>query len=209
MLKHLLYLLGWVLAITLSPAYAAPAKQILSWNLSRDVMTDFAKNPSGVWAFMENNLGNTNPAKYRLLPTFSAPCDMSFWDVPKTIGFNCWQNLKSLDDLIIGVGNGVLEMHPGTQRQILIRWKSPVTANISILGRISHLNKDHSDGIKWYIKTDQNVLQAKVIKNGQSAQVNIQVLSVKKGSNLYFVIDKAKDNGWDTTELDVLIVTRP
>jgi hypothetical protein len=194
-----------LMLMLLTSANTAIARQALSWNLSRDlILTGMATNPKGVWAFMQNVPGNTNPTKYTLLPKYLAPCDLSFWGNTANPDFVCWEDIKS--NSVIGVAeDGILDLHPGANNQVILRWTSPVVGNIGISGRISAVNPACGDGANWYLRTQFNVLQSGVLAKGQGATFNIQILPVTKAQKIYFVIDKKANNFCDSTNLDMLI----
>jgi hypothetical protein len=192
-----------LIVLTTNTVLAATA---LSWNLARDMSIDIGSNPSGAWSFMQNPLGNNAPAKFILLPSYSAPCDFSFWNAPIRPQYSCWQNLN--DPGIIGVEKGRAFMHPGANNQLVLRWTSPITGKISILGRIGGDNPTPNcgDGIKWYVRTQSNTLIAKLVPpNRQGITFQIQTLSVKTGASLYFIADKIKNTWCDSMDVDILI----
>jgi len=198
-----------ILLMVLASTHTASARQAISWNLSRDLLLNgMATNPKGVWAFMENVTGNTNPAKYTLLPTYSSPCDWSFWNATAPSGFVCWEDLKMHG--VIGFGlDGFLEMHPPSEgkinNQVVLRWTSPVAGNISVSGRISLVNSTCGDGVNWYFRTQSTVLQSGVIAKGLGATFPVQILPMTKAAKLYFVVDSKANNYCDSVYLDMLI----
>lgn len=149
-----------------------------SWNLSRDIMTNMAQNPTMAippstahWTFMEN-IGNPNPllpSAYTQLPNFVPNCGGSTATPPTEL---CWQALGGFPEVVAsptdtvnfnnGTSNldliqGMLLIHPSPTSQAVVRWRSPIplsggTATVTILGRITDLDPACGDGIQWQIK---------------------------------------------------------
>ena len=207
------YTLGNVTLICLlvlfNPIQTTLAGQALSWNFKLDTVAGFPNNPHGVWAYMQNNPKNTNPAKYTLLPTYQTACNLSRWNIPIDKNLNCWQDLNShVVFAALSKNQPYPYMHPGFVNQFIIRWTSPINGNVGVLGTINSGDPSCGDGIKWFIRTTSNILQAGLLQNGQGRDFFLRSLSVKKGSNLYFIIDKNKNNDCDGTSLDILITNR-
>jgi hypothetical protein len=194
------------LAHALQTAWAGKA---LSWNFKQDTIGGIPKNPNGAWAYMQNNPINTNPAKFTLLPTYQAACNLSRWGMPLDKNLNCWQDLASHAAIMaLSKGNPYPYMHPGYVNQIIIRWTSPINGDVSVLGTINSDNAACGDGIKWFVKTATNNLLAGVLKHGEGRPFFIRILPVKKGSPVYFIIDKNKNNDCDGSSLDLLITSQ-
>lgn len=207
--KKLLSALGLVGAIALSSANTAVAGEALSWNLSRDMMNDMSKNPSGVWAFMQNTAIEHDPWNYTLLKKSSASLlsyPMNNWrgtsnqpyiGVP-TRTYN-WKKVAS---------KGVVHLHPGDNgTQPVVRWRSPINGTISILGRVSDVDAGCGDGVGWSLEQGYEVLQSGFI-NGEGAVFSVQELEVSKGTDLYFIVDMGDNYVCDTTNLDMIITSQ-
>lgn len=184
------------------PVNMAIAATTLSWNLQLDLRAGMATNPKGVWAFMQSIPSNKNPAKYRLLPTYQNPCDLSRWNVPATPVYSCWQDLASHSVISVPIkGTPNVGVHPGINNQVILRWQSPIAGNISITGGLTDSDPACGDGIKWYLRTESTILKEAVLANGKSATFSLPGLPVKKSARLYLVIDKGKNNWCDATDI--------
>jgi len=205
----------FVLASTLallSFANSAMAGQALSWNLSRDMMNGIATNPKGVWAFMQNAPGNDDPANYTLLPTYCpAPCESypaAFWRDPSSAaGISITKKTYVFSGYTLP--KGIPHAHPGTENQVIFRWRSPISGTISLLGRVSDISPACGDGVTWYLKNGSATLLSGVLPNGTTGSTFVALdLPVTKATRLYFIIDKSANYFCDSTNLDMLITSQ-
>jgi hypothetical protein len=198
---------------------SAMAGQALSWNLSRDMMTGITKNPKGVWAFMESQALHS-PVDYKLFPTYSSRC-LDNQSTPIKF-MSCWQDSTVIHTAaIIGVTTrtisfrtvpvvtrGVPYLHPGSDRAVIIRWKSPVSGNVDISGRVSDIDSSCGDGINWFIDKQNSTLLSRA-ENGTGSKFYQQNIPVTKGQSLYFIIDRGNNNeSCDSTALDLIITSQ-
>lgn len=203
---------GFVAAFALSGVVLAG--EALSWNLSRDMMTGITQNPKGVWAFMQNNTHTHDPANYTLLPSYWGPIG------PYGYPISMWRNDEN--EAYIGIPTkthrwggasitalrGMPHLHPGFNgNQPILRWKSPVSGTINILGRVSSVDGTCGDGITWSLENGATVLQSGILK-GNGTVFSAQDLPVSKGTRLYFIIGMGADYFCDTTNLDMIIVSQ-
>ena len=196
----------------------AMAGGALSWNLSRDMMTGITKNPKGVWSFMQTQTLH-NSGLYALLPIYSAGC---IDDLFNTINFmNCWQDSTAIPtSTIVGITTktisfrtipvaqrGIPFLHPGSDRAVVVRWKSPVSGNIDLFGRVSDIDSVCGDGIDWFVDYQNTTLVSGSLTNGTGATFFKQSVPVVKGQSMYFIIDRGinNDHVCDSTNLDVII----
>ena len=120
------------------------------WNLARDVDTTgnqigFSQGAAGVWYFMASHSLAHNPQLYTFIRDYNAPSIQGDSPPKPPIvipdGFSCWQSLESFgktpavcfnftDSLLtidtLSVPPHTLEVHPGTDRLVIVAWKSPV-----------------------------------------------------------------------------------
>lgn len=209
-----------ILALTalLLSSSATMAGQALSWNLSRDMMTGITTNPKGVWSFMQTQTLHSS-GLYTLLPTYSTPCVHASLALINFL--NCWQDSTAIGtSTAIGVttkttsfstipvlSRGIPFLHPGSDRSVVVRWKSPVSGNINLVGRISDIDSSCGDGIDWFVDYQNTTLVSGTIANGAGATFFKQNVPVLKGKSLYFIIDRGINNEHrcDSTNLDVII----
>lgn len=193
-----------------SSAWAATAQ---SWNLARDMYLMTESAPAGSpWSFMQNKGASNVPANYTLLPTFdSTACN----GTPMT----CWREAASRAYVatvkqtytFTGSGGsfifkqGDVVTHPGANSQSIIRWTSPMTGNIKVLGRVNDLHGSCGDGVAWSLNLEDTILQSGNLANGGSSTFNVNDVTVAEGAALYLVIDKKANYSCDATSLDLLI----
>lgn len=193
---------------------SAMAGQERSWNLSRAMMNGIATNPKGVWAFMQNAPGNDDPANYTLLPIYCSPCESdpaAGWNDPSSqAGISITKKNYIFEDSTsrFRLLKGIPHAHPGFQNQVIFRWSSPVSGTISLLGRVSDINPDCGDGIKWYLKSGSATLQSGALRNGRGSTFVALNLPVTKETKLYFIIDKKGEYACDSTNLDMMITSQ-
>ena len=228
-----------LLAVASSPAAAAPPK--LSWNLSRDLLTNMSTiqaPPSpwtlGEWSSLVPN-GALNTSAF--IPfKFTAPtnCAGSSWS-----WLSCWFTTSFAGNsglALIGIStatlaphtHGVPLLHPGYfpgpvphTKYAVVKWTNPQSQplNIEILGRISDIDPNCGDGIKYGVLQGTSPAAIPLINNFNSSPLNNISLSstsdtfhastvVTPSDTLYFVVDANNDFFCDSTQLDILIVSK-
>lgn len=188
------------------------ADNALSWNLARDMYLMTEQAPAGSpWSFMQNKTTVNASANYTPLPSFNMECSAK----PST----CWRDdatgayvaIVKQSFTFTGSGTsfvfkqGDVATHPGTNSQSIIRWASPVSGNINVLGRINDLHNACGDGVGWSLNLGDTVLQSGSLANGGSATFMLNGVAVTPTSSLYLVIDRKSTNACDATSLDMLI----
>lgn len=193
-----------------SSAWAATAQ---SWNLARDmyIATESAA-PGSPWAFMQNKTAQNLSANYTMMPTFVA-------DTCSGANVTCWRdattgayiNVVKKSFTFTGSGGsfvfkqGDAVTHPGSSSQSVVRWTSPITGNINVLGRVNDLHNSCGDGISWSLNLGDTPIQSGNLPNGGSSVIKASDVAVDQGSAVYLVIDKKADHSCDATSLDLLI----
>jgi hypothetical protein len=191
---------------------SAWAETAMSWNLAKDVI--FAKErvaTGSPWGFMENTSGVNNPENYILLPSFTA-------DVCGGKPATCWQDISSGAHVTVHKetynysGNGSFTVppgnvifHPGMNSQTIIRWTSPVTGTVNILGRINSIHSACGDGIAWSLNQGGAVLQSGSLAKGTGAVFSLSNVPVTAATAIYFVLDKKTNYSCDSSTIDMLI----
>lgn len=193
-----------------SSVWAATAQ---SWNLARDMYLMTEGAPAGSpWSFMQNKGASNVPTSYTLLPTFDATACS---DTPMT----CWREAASRAYVatvkqtytFTGSGGtfvfkqGDVVTHPGINSQSIIRWTSPVSGNISVLGRVNDLHGSCGDGVAWSLNLEDTILQTGNLANRGSSTFKANDVAVTEGAALYLVIDKKSNYSCDATSLDLII----
>jgi hypothetical protein len=191
---------------------SALAETAMSWNLAKDVI--FAKErvaTGSPWGFMENTSGVNNPDNYILLPSFTA-------DVCGGKPATCWQDTSSGAHVTVHKetynysGNGSFTVppgnvifHPGMNSQTIIRWTSPVTGTVNILGRINSIHSACGDGVAWSLNQGGAVLQSGSLAKGAGAVFSLNNVPVTAAAPIYFVLDKKTNYSCDSSTIDMLI----
>lgn len=216
----MLKILGLMSLLALTFSSAATAGKAYSWNLSRAMMIGITNNPKGTWAFMQNISGIDNSANYTLLPKYYSPC---FVEAPL---LNCWRNTDNKGAYpVIGIATktlnwreniivkGIPYLHPGVNAPAILRWKSPITGKINIMGRVSAIDPHlgDGDGINWSLKNKNGaILKSGYLAQGQGSTFLAQNIGIKNGESLYFTVDDGHngDNHNDSILLDMIITSQ-
>lgn len=216
----MLKVLGLVSVLALTFINTATAGKAYSWNLSRAMTIGIINNPKGSWGFMQNTSGVDDPANYSLLPVNHSPC---FVETPL---FNCWRNTNAKGAYpVIGVATKTFDyrgitfnkripyLHPGVNIPVILRWKSPISGTVNIMGRVSAIdpNWGDGDGVNWSLKNKSaTILKSGYLAQGQGSIFLMQNIAIEKGESLYFTVDDGQngDNHNDSTHLDMLITSQ-
>ncbi|TDM08825.1 MAG: hypothetical protein C4K60_05465 [Ideonella sp. MAG2] len=102
----------------------------------------------------------------------------------------------------------MVTLHPSPTQTAIVRWTSPVTGSIQMLGRFSHVNTC-SDSVRYYVYKNSGLLFSGTLQNlgSGSGKTFYKSLTVNLGDKLSYIVD-AGPNGnhyCDSTDLDVLI----
>jgi len=211
----MLKILGLASVLALTFGNTATAGKALSWNLSRAMMTGITSNPKGAWTFMQNTSGIDNPANYTLLPTYSSSC-------VEGGPLNCWINTNIVQPPIIGVATktfnyrgitvirGIPYLHPGDNIPTILRWKSPISGEVSVMGRVSAIDPNCcGDGINWSLKNkNAAIIKSGYLVQGQGNTFLAQNIEIKKGESLYFTVDMNGTVYNDSINLDMIITSQ-
>ena len=63
-----------LLCCGLFASHSSFAQEMPTWDLARDLQISFTQGANGVWYFMESESRVHDPAVYRLLDQYRAPC---------------------------------------------------------------------------------------------------------------------------------------
>ncbi|MDD1016894.1 hypothetical protein [Pseudomonas rubra] len=188
------------------------ADTAMSWNLAKDTIMAKESSPAGfAWAFMQNSSGVNKAENYIALPNFKADtCS----DLPVT----CWQDLASQAHVSVhlkqytyplnggfSIPAGNVAFHPGKNSQTIIRWSSPVSGAVNILGRVNSIHSSCGDGVAWSLNSGDTVLQSGSLDKGNGAVFSVSKVPVTKSSAIYLVLDKKANYSCDTSTIDMLI----
>lgn len=210
LLKPALIGVALILSLVASATWAATAQ---SWNLARDAYLMTESAPAGsAWSFLQNKTAVDAAANYTPFPSFSA-------DECNGKSYTCWRDtaagsaVLSIKKSFVFTGSGTsfvfkqgeVTTHPGTNSKTIIRWASPITGNVNVLGRINDLHNACGDGIAWSLNLDDTVVQSANLANGGSSIIKVDGIAVTPASSLYLIVDKKANNSCDSTSLDLII----
>ncbi|MDO7900414.1 hypothetical protein ACE1YR_01825 [Pseudomonas sp. K1(2024)] len=209
-LKALAIAIPLLSATAVSSAWAATAQ---SWNLARDMYLMTEAKPAGSpWSFLQNKSSVNAEANYTPFPSFSA-------DQCNDNNVTCWRDVAagsaflSIKKSFVFTGSGKsftfkqgdVATHPGVNSQVIVRWASPVSGAVNLLGRINDLHDACGDGVAWFLNLNDTPIKTGVIANGGSAIIKADSIAVTSSDSLYLIIDKKTDYQCDYTSLDLLI----
>ena len=153
---------------------------VSSWNLSRDMTFGIATNPSAPWSYLEVTKGTyLKPTTLQPLPdynkgnTFSG--SVNTWgdaaDAYLAVGVPT-QTFTDNANGSIAFTAGKPVVNPGI-RPAVIKWTSPVTGTIDILGSLESITSGCvSDGVKWVLRTDTRILvNGGILAQGQTKEI--------------------------------------
>lgn len=211
-MKRSLMLLLWCGLFASLTAYS---QETATWDLSRDLQISFTQGSNGVWYFMESKSRVHDPAVYRLLPKYLAPC-LNHDGVVAGVG--CWQGSEAVwedhpwwtlkgevafnfTDQPIDYSPGYDNFNPGYfphrarmvatwKRFTMVAWQSPITGFVRVSTRLSFriagaISED------YFIDKGNKTLRSGSIGVGSDYEprINISRLPVAKGDVLYFGLD--------------------
>lgn len=208
-----------IMAVFLSNILDVAADQVRSWNLSRAMINYISiinKSSTSPWQFLQSKTLH-NPIDYTLLPLYSSTCING--DGSEITGLKCWQTEDTSTNAIIGVPTrtykwknlfrltrGVPHLHPGFDSSVIIRWKSPVTGEISIHGRVASVHRGCGDGIDWFIDHENKTLLSGSLR-AASDVISVDGAQIIKDESIYFIVDRKSNHGCDTSNLDIIITS--
>ncbi len=217
---------AWLIFALVLGLTTAQAQKAM-WNLSRDLRASnneisFNQGSNGVWYFMESASERHIPSTYSFLPVYVAPCTGGIREVP-IIGVNCWRDISLQEQHapLVGVNftnqtqvfnltdtipPHAVWMHPAPANLVIVAWKSPLLAIVSVTGSFTDNDPVCGNGILWFIEKGGSRLASGNIPNGGAQGFSLPSVSVSPGQILYFMVDANKgDFGCDSTELDLTI----
>lgn len=131
-------------------------------------------------------------------------------------------NTTGVDQYFIGFGPGAqftwpagaLFMHPGPASLVLVSWRSPAAALLSISAQFADMdaNPAFSDGVSWSVEKNNRagVLASGSFANGgASGMVQLSQIRVEAGDRIQFVVGGNTDFQGDSTRLMATITAAP
>ena len=104
-----------------------------------------------------------------------------------------------------------LAAHPSPERPVAIGWRSPISATVTIRGRIVDTDPNCGDGIAWTLEirrgAERRVLRTGTIdNNGMEIISDLKAVQVDPGDLISLLIDaKAANHSCDTTAIELTI----
>jgi hypothetical protein len=95
--------------------------------------------------------------------------------------------------------------HPGPQRDLVIVWQSPISAEVQISGSLRDLDAGCGNGVGWRLLLPDGRTASGRIENGAAAVISVVPLTtvVAPGSELVFILDSAGEYSCDSTALEL------
>lgn len=212
-------LINAVMALITASSVSIQAAPAYSWNLSRDMINGMATNPFGsgsVWAAMYDATGTShNENNYYLLPVHLAvwygyPLDVWAYAAASVPLIGAATSAVNMSGAIHP--KGVPMVHPATTRSAVIRWKSPISGNVTISGIIADRHSACGDGVMWYVDKGNFTLMSGEIANDTNYSTILngttvlqQNIPVSVGTNLYFIVSAKNNDSCDSTTVDITI----
>jgi len=163
---------AWLIFALVLGVTAAQAQRP-TWNLSQNLRASnneisFNQGSNGVWYFMESASEQHIPSTYSFLPVYVAPCTGGIREVP-IIGVNCWRDISLQEQHapLVGVNftnqtqvfnltdtipPHAVWMHPAPGNFVMVAWKSPLHAIVSVTGAFTDNDPVCGNGILWFIE---------------------------------------------------------
>jgi hypothetical protein len=192
------------------------AAPVSSWSLSRDLMAipgyptvpTYLGNIVGPWTFLHGSVSSPLPVGAFV----SYPPNYASWGgsvvgmvlptvvIPLQSFTSSWNTNYT---------KGLTSVHPGPNRPVIVNWAGKTTGTVRVLARISDLDPNCGDGVKWVVYKNTAVLGTGVIANGNHGAIFDTAISVVLTDALNFVVEPNADYFCDSTALDVLITQTP
>jgi cytochrome c553 len=111
-----------------------------------------------------------------------------------------------------------VSIHPGPNNGVAVGWKSPVTANVRITGRVIDADPVGGDGVAWIIDhrrpDGRRELASGDIPNGGAQKLtdgkgaaSLASVEVKAGDSIELLVLPKQNYGFDTTTVELVIAT--
>jgi hypothetical protein len=221
-MKRTLIVLFWCgLAVSLSSF----AQEMPTWDLSRDLQISFTQGSNGVWYFMESASRVHDPALYRLLPRYLAPCQNA-----ESIfaGVGCWQGTEDHIPDCFGAGCGLktevafnftskpvpyqealgsyvphmARLMATWDRYAIVAWQSPLTGFVKVSARFGFQNII-GIGMDWSVDKGAVTLRKGHLFSENRQFANLSRVPIAKGDVLYFVVDNPWGSYYQPNPVDL------
>ena len=164
-----------------------------------------------------------SPAPYTLMTT-------PVRDVAGNIGVHTWRGKEDCPNLIINTTDKevaittlklppkTVSIHPGPNNGVAVAWKSPITGNIRISGKVTDADNVCGDGIAWVIEHQSASLKhdlasgafvnggAQGFEQGAGA-AQLNSVPVQPGDMIFLVVLPKSDYSCDSTLVDFTLAT--
>lgn len=204
--------------IDVNQVQAAAEQPGITWHL----MSDFRlypeqENPSrdsygnpAVWYYLRGTL-DRNPQGYSLLSNF----DQNWKDNLDWQAWNLGSSVWRLGPAALSDPTQIdqIHVHPYINTTVAVGWQSPIDGVISISGRVTDSDCGGSDGVSWFIDKGATPLASggvncteQLFSDGSGSE-NLTDVVVSSGEFIYFVVHPRSSTNWDTTLLDITIMS--
>jgi hypothetical protein len=221
-MKRTLIVLFWCgLAVSLSSF----AQEMPTWDLSRDLQISFTQGSNGVWYFMESASRVHDPALYRLLPRYLAPCQ----NAERTFaGVGCWHGTEDHIPDCFGAGCGLktevafnftskpvpyqealgsyvphmARLMATWDRYAIVAWQSPLTGFVKVSARFGFQNII-GIGMDWSVDKGAVTLRKGHLFSENRQFANLSRVPIAKGDVLYFIVDNPWGSRYQPNPVDL------
>ena len=205
-----------VLGVTSGAQKKSPLPSTLRvWDLGKDLSQDFKNDGSSAWRLQKSLTKEVELQTFVNFPDYEPelPYDVGkvrFWFDKKIsylgvgiplIDFKTPSGLEFL--------SGVPFVAPVKKSPVVIRWRSPLTGQVGVQGRLKDIDGSCGDGISWHLFDGKDQLGSGSIANGGAGGFEYSALSVTKvSSSIYLVVDQNENQDCDATQVEFSIHER-
>ncbi len=187
-----------------------------------DAVADFSSTTntdSSVWSY-RYQIGLTRGGHYALLPAYGhdvietwTPTDPDAWRVQSylpAIGVN----RTTSDDSIVGTGltwpRGAMLVHPNYDGLVVLTWRSPSAAVVTVEFSFTSLHRVCGDGIDWFVERNSDVAtlgSGSLDPGGSTDTHRLTDVRVQAGDRINFIVGPRGGYACDSTQLTATITT--
>lgn len=185
-----------------------------------DALADFSgatNADSSVWSY-RYRIGLARDGNYALIPSYGAdiaetwsPVDPGAWELNGYLP-RIGVNRTGLDDSIIGTSltwpQDAMLLHEDYDGLVVLTWRSPSTAVVTIEFSFTSLHRVCGDGIDWFVEHNSGaatLASGSIDAGGSTGIRSLPHLQVQQGDRINFVVGPRGSYGCDSTKLTAII----
>ncbi len=187
-----------------------------------DVVADFSttsNSDTSVWSY-RYQIGFARDGNYLLLSGYGpdvieqwTPIDPGAWRAQgylPAIGVNA----TTSDDSIIGTGltwpRGAMLVHPNYDGLVVLTWRSPSAAVVTVEFSFTSLHRVCGDGIDWFVEHNSDTAtmgSGSLDPGGSTGTRRLTGVRVQAGDRINFIVGPRAGYACDSTQLTATITT--